>query len=43
MGRLMTDHAAGTAVRDFQAPELPVLHLGPMARLHHRDIYDDVC
>jgi hypothetical protein len=43
MGRLMTDHAAGTAVRDYQAPELPVLHLGPMARLHRRDIYDDVC
>ena len=23
-------------------PELPVLHLGPMGRLHRRDIYDDV-
>jgi hypothetical protein len=24
------------------APELPVLHLGPMTSLHRRDIYDDV-
>ena len=40
--RLMNDQAAGTAVRANQAPELPVLHLGPMGPLHRRDIYDDV-
>jgi hypothetical protein len=40
--RLMNDQAAGTAVRAYQAPELPVLHLGPMGPLHRRDIYDDV-
>ena len=40
--RLMSDQAAGTAVRADQAPELPVLHLGPMGPLHRRDIYDDV-
>jgi hypothetical protein len=40
--RLMNGQAAGTAVRAYQAPELPVLHLGPMGPLHRRDIYDDV-
>jgi len=40
--RLMNDQAVGTAVRTYQAPELPVLHLGPMGPLHRRDIYDDV-
>ena len=40
--RLMNDQAAGTAVRAYQAPELPVLHLGSMGPLHRRDIYDDV-
>jgi hypothetical protein len=40
--RLMNSHAAGTAVRAYQAPELPVLHLGPMGPLHRRDIYDGV-
>jgi hypothetical protein len=34
--------AAGTAVRAYQAPELPVRHLGPMGPLHRRDVYDDV-
>ena len=40
--RLMNDQAVGTAVRTYQAPELPVLHLGPLGPLHRRDIYDDV-
>jgi hypothetical protein len=40
--RLMSDRAAGTAVRADRAPELPVLHLGPMGPLDRRDIYDDV-
>jgi len=40
--RLMNDQAAGTSGRAYQAPELPVLHLGPMGPLHRRDIYDDV-
>jgi len=40
--RLMNDRAAGAAVGEDQAPELPVLHLGPMGALHRRDIYDDV-
>ena len=40
--RLMNDRAAGTAVQADRAPELPVLHLGPMGPLHRRDIYDDV-
>ena len=40
--RLMNDQAVGTAVRTYQAPELPVLHLGPMGPLHRRGIYDDV-
>ena len=39
---LMNDQAAGTALRGYRAPELPVLHLGPMGPLHRRDIYDDV-
>jgi peptidoglycan hydrolase-like protein with peptidoglycan-binding domain len=39
--RLMNEQAAGTAVRAYQAPELPVLHLGPMGPLRRRDIYDD--
>ena len=38
--RLMNDRAAGTAVRAYQAPELPVLHLGPLGPLHRRDIYE---
>jgi hypothetical protein len=38
--RLMNDPGAGTAVRPYHAPELPVLHLGPMGPLHRRDIYD---
>jgi hypothetical protein len=40
--RLVNDQAAGTAVQNHQAPELPVLHLGPLGPLHRRDIYDDV-
>ena len=40
--RLMNDQPAGTAVRAYQAPELPALHLGPVEPLHRRDIYDDV-
>ena len=40
--RLMNDQAVGAAVRAHQAPELPVLHLGPMGPLHRRDIYDEV-
>ena len=28
-------------VRAYQAPELPVLHPGPLGPLHRRDIYDD--
>jgi hypothetical protein len=40
--RVMNNEAAGTAVRAYQAPELPVLHLGPMGPLSRRDIYDDV-
>jgi hypothetical protein len=40
--RLMNGQAAGTAVPAYQAPELPVLDLGPMGPLHRRDIYDDV-
>jgi hypothetical protein len=40
--RLMNDQAIGTAVRTYQAPELPVLHLGALGPLHRRDIYDDV-
>jgi len=39
---LMNDQTAGTGVRAYQAPESPVLHLGPMGPLHRRDIYDDV-
>jgi hypothetical protein len=39
--RLMNDQTVGTAVLAYQAPELPVLHLGPMGPLHRRDIYDD--
>jgi hypothetical protein len=40
--RLMSHQAAGPAVRADKAPELPVIHLGPMGPLHRRDIYDDV-
>jgi len=40
--RLINDQTAGPAARAYQAPELPVLHLGPMGPLHRRDIYDDV-
>ena len=40
--RLVNDQATSTVVPDYQAPELPVLHLGPMGPLHRRDIYDDV-
>ena len=40
--RLMNDQAIGTAVRTYQAPELPVLHLGALGPLHRLDIYDDV-
>lgn len=39
LDRLMGGKAAATAL---QAPELPVLHLGPMGPLHRREIYDDV-
>jgi hypothetical protein len=39
--RLMNEQAA-TAAQAYQAPELPVLHLGPMGPFHRRDIYDDV-
>ncbi len=38
----MKDQAAGTAVRAYQTPELPVLHLGSMGPLHRRDIHDNV-
>jgi len=40
--RLMNHQAAGTAVRAYPTPALPVVHLGPMGPLHRRDIYDDV-
>ena len=40
--RLMSGQAAATTLRTYQAPELPILHLGPMGPLHRRDIYDDV-
>jgi hypothetical protein len=40
--RLMNDQAAGTAVRAYPAPALPVLHLGPLGPLPRRDIYDAV-
>jgi hypothetical protein len=39
--RLINERAASTAAPGHQAPELPVLHLGPMGPLHRRDIYDD--
>jgi hypothetical protein len=39
--RLINERAASTAVRGHQAPELPILHLGPMGPLHRRDIYDE--
>ena len=38
---LMNDQTAGTFIRAYQAPELPVLHLGPMGPLHRRDIYNN--
>ena len=37
--RLIGEPAQGT--RTGTAPELPVLHLGPMGDLHRRDIYSD--
>jgi hypothetical protein len=40
--RLINERAAGTAAPDHQAPELPILHLGPMGPLHRSDIYDDL-
>jgi hypothetical protein len=40
--RLMSDQANSTAVRAYQAPELPVLHLGSLGPLDGRNIYDDV-
>jgi hypothetical protein len=36
--RLLEDEAHVPAA----APDLPVLHLGPMKSLHRRDIYSDV-
>ena len=40
--RLLNEHAAGASPDRRQAPELPILHLGPMGPLHRRDIYNDV-
>jgi hypothetical protein len=40
--RLIDQRATnGSAVSEAPAPELPLLHLGPMGPLHRRDIYDD--
>ena len=40
--RLLNEHAASASPEQRQAPELPILHLGPMGPLHRRDIYNDV-
>ncbi len=40
--RLIDEHTGRPNVPLDEAPELPVLHLGPMGPLHRRDIYDDV-
>jgi hypothetical protein len=40
--RLIGGQAAAAAARADHAPELPVLHLGPMGTLDRREIYDDV-
>lgn len=40
--RLIDEHAASISAEQRAAPELPVLHLGPMGPLHRRDIYNDV-
>ncbi len=36
------EHAASVPAEHRAAPELPVLHLGPMGPLRRRDIYNDV-
>ena len=36
----LIERAVGGERPDPPAPELPVLHLGPMGPLHRRDIYD---
>jgi len=40
--QLIDEHAANVRVEHRAAPELPVLHLGPMGPLRRRDIYNDV-
>jgi hypothetical protein len=40
--RLIDEHAADMSAEHRAAPELPVLHLGPMGPLRRRDIYNDV-
>ena len=39
--RLIDEHATNVTAEQRAAPELPVLHLGPMGPLHRRDIYND--
>jgi hypothetical protein len=40
--RLMNERTAGTVVGVEDAPELPVLHLGPLGPLRRHNIYDDL-
>jgi hypothetical protein len=40
--QLLNQRAASPNLDKQQAPELPILHLGPMGPLHRRDIYNDV-
>ena len=40
--QLMNERAAGARPEQHQAPELPILSLGPTGPLHRRDIYNDV-
>lgn len=40
--QFINERAAVASVEAGDAPELPILHLGPMGSLHRRDIYNDV-
>lgn len=39
--RMLSESAASLLADGTAAPELPILHLGPMGALHRRDIYSD--